>query len=329
MLVETARLWMSLGHHDRHGRWHVVGVTGPDEYTALVADNVFTNMAAAHNLRAAAAAVHRHPEIARGLEVDLDEAAQWQHAAEAVHVPYDEDLRVHQQSVGFTHLPEWDFAASPDYPLLLNTPYFDLYRRQIVKQADLALAMLWFSDQFSAEDKARNVEYYEARTVRDSSLSASIQAVLAAEVGHLDLAHDYAFETALIDLRDLHRNTGHGLHIASLAGAWIALVNGFGGLRDCGGALAFDPQLPAGISRLDFNIMWHGLLLQVEVDGQQVTYRLRNGGEASLPLTHAGEVVTVTTAEPVTRPLAPRTPLLPPPAQPPGRAPSRRIPNSP
>jgi trehalose/maltose hydrolase-like predicted phosphorylase len=243
-------------------------------------------------------------------------------------VPYDEELQVHQQSDNFTHLPEWDFAANPDYPLLMNAPYFDLYRRQVVKQADLQLAMLWFSDQFSPEDKARNVDYYEPRTVRDSSLSASIQAVLAADVGHLDLAHDYAYETALIDLRDLHRNTGHGLHIASLAGAWIALVNGFGGLRDCGGTLAFDPQLPTSVPRLVFNIVWHGVRLQVDVERLQVTYRLRGGPGASLRFTHAGELVTLTTAEPVTRMLEPRTPLLPRPSQPPGREPAHRGPGS-
>jgi len=328
MLVETARLWMSLGHHDRHGRWHVVGVTGPDEYTALVADNLFTNLAAAHNLRAAAAAVHRHREIGSSLAVDPEEAARWQHAADSVHLPYDEELQVHQQSDNFTHLPEWDFAANPGYPLLLNAPYFDLYRRQVVKQADLELAMLWFSDQFSPVDKARNVDYYEPRTVRDSSLSASIQAVLAADVGHLELAHDYAHETASIDLCNLHGNTGHGLHIASLAGAWIALVNGFGGLRDSGGTLAFDPQLPASIPRLVFNIVWHGMRLRVDIDGRQVTYRLRDGDKVSLQFKHAGELVTLTSAEPVIRTLESRTPLFPRPAQPPGREPAHRAPSS-
>ena len=156
----------------------------------------------------------------------------WRNAAETVHIPYDEQLQVHPQSAHSTELPEWDFDRNARYPLLLHAPYFDLYRRQVIKQADLVLAMLWYSDRFSAEDKARNVDYYERRTVRDSSLSACIQAVLAAEVGHLELAHDYTYEAALIDLHDLHQNTGDGLHIASLAGAWIALVSGFGGLRD-------------------------------------------------------------------------------------------------
>jgi len=186
------------------------------------------------------------------------------------------------------------------------------------------MAMWWFGDEFSPVDKARNVDYYERRTVRDSSLSACIQAVLAAEVGHLELAHDYAYEAALIDLGDLHHDSRDGLHIASLAGAWIALVAGFAGLRQCGPALAFDPQLPVGITRLRFTVRWRGLRLGVDVGPRQVTYTVGDGAEATLDLRHAGEDVTVTAREPVTRQLDKRTPLLPRPPQPPGREPARR-----
>ncbi|GAB7191493.1 glycoside hydrolase family 65 protein [Kineococcus sp. NUM-3379] len=325
LLVETARLWMSLGHHDREGRWHIVGVTGPDEYTALVADNVFTNLAAAQNLHVAADAVNRHPELARTLGVDLEETAAWRHAADAVHVPYDADLGVHPQSEGFTRLPEWDFAGRQEFPLLLHAPYFDLYRSQVVKQADLELAMLWFGERFTPEDKARNVDYYERRTVRDSSLSASVQAVLAAEVGHLDLAHDYASEAALIDLHDLHRNTRDGLHIASLAGAWLALVAGFGGLRHSSdGELSLAPQLPPGITRLRFTARWQGHRLGVDVGSDRVTYTLREGNGAVLRFRHEGEEVEVSARAPLTRPLVRRVPMLPRPPQPPGREVRRR-----
>jgi trehalose/maltose hydrolase-like predicted phosphorylase len=149
---------------------------------------------------------------------------------------------------------------------------------------------------------------------------------MCAEVGHLQLAHDLAFEAALIDLRDLHHNTRDGLHIASLAGSWIALVQGFGGLRDDEGVLALDPQLPDGISRLTFRLRWRGARLTVAVDHREATYTLRDGDDASLAIRHAGEDVTVRTGEPLVRPLAKRVPLLPPPQQPPGRAPaSRRV----
>ena len=325
LLVETARLWMSLGHHDAEGVWHIAGVTGPDEYTAIVNDNVFTNLAAAHNLRSAADAALRHPDRARILGVTVEETATWRDAANAVNSPYDADLRVHEQCAGFTRLPEWDFEASrDDYPLLLHAPYFDLYRRQVIKQADLLLAQHWFGHLFDDEDKARNVDYYERRTVRDSSLSACTQAVTAAEVGHLELAHDYAYEAALIDLRDIHHDSKEGLHIASLAGVWTALVAGFGGLRHHDGVLSFAPQLPEGITRLNFTVRWRGLRMGVDVEQGQVTYTLRDGTDSSLVFHHNGEEVTVTTGKSVTQPISKRRPMLPRPPQPPGRNPRRR-----
>ncbi|MFW6205533.1 MAG: glycoside hydrolase family 65 protein, partial [Actinomycetota bacterium] len=215
LLVETARLWRSLGHHDRHGNFHIDGVTGPDEYSALHDDNLYTNLMAQRNLVGAADAVARHPDVGHALGVDEEEAASWRDAAHAMIVPYDEELGVHEQAEGFTRFQEWDFGSTrpEDYPLLLSHPYFDLYRRQVCKQADLVLAMHWRGDAFTAEQKARNFRYYEARTVRDSSLSACTQAVLAAETGYLELAHDYLGEAALVDLHDTHENTKDGVHL--------------------------------------------------------------------------------------------------------------------
>jgi alpha,alpha-trehalose phosphorylase len=271
MLIETARLWLSLGHHAPDGAWHIDGVTGPDEYSAVADDNVFTNLLAARNLRAAADACARHPALARTFDVDTEEMAAWRDAARAVHVPYDEGLQVHPQSARFTHYAEWDFDASRGrYPLMLHAPYFQLYRKQVIKQADLVLAMHWCDDAFSHEDKARNVDYYERRTVRDSSLSAVTQAVMCAEVGHLELAYDYLHETALVDLRDVHGNTRDGLHMASLASTWTALVEGFGGLREMGGVPALAPALPEGIRTLTFHFRWQGTCLRVRVDHQHV-----------------------------------------------------------
>ncbi|MEV0397449.1 glycoside hydrolase family 65 protein [Polymorphospora rubra] len=327
LLVETARLWRSLGHHDRHGRFHIDGVTGPDEYTAVKDDNVYTNLMAQRNLLAAADAVHRHSEEAWRLGVDDEETAAWRDAAASMYVPYDEELGVHPQVEGFTRYQEWDFAATPPdkYPLLLNHPYFDLYRKQVVKQADLVMAMHLRGDAFTAEEKARNFAYYERRTVRDSSLSACTQSVLAAETGHLELAHDYLGEAALMDLHDIHQNTRDGVHVASLAGAWIALVAGFGGMRDHDGRLSFAPRLPSRIGRLEFSLMWHGRRLRVDVRPHEVTYSLRDGDDDTrLELRHHGEEVTVTCDDPVTRPVPPAPPAGPTPRQPPGRAPARR-----
>ena len=325
LLVETARLWRSLGHHDAEGRFRIDGVTGPDEYSAVADNNVYTNLMAQRNLLLAADAVERHEERAAELSVDLEEAAGWRDAAAAIFVPYDEALEVHPQAEAFTQHQPWDFASTTaeQYPLLLHFPYFDLYRKQVVKQADLVLALHLRGDVFSAEEKARDFAYYEAITVRDSSLSACTQAVIAAEVGHLELAYDYFGEAALIDLDNLEHNTRDGLHIASLAGAWIVAVAGFGGMRDHGGRLAFAPRLPERLNRLAFGVCFRGRRLKVEVDQQHARYSLRQG--EPVEIAHHGETFDVTAAEPVMRAIpSARTRDLP--KQPHGRAPARRRP---
>src|SRR5919106_1517439 len=325
LLVETARLWLSLGHHDTRGSFRIDGVTGPDEYSALADNNVYTNLMAQNNLQAAANAAERRPDSAKKLGVAPEEVAAWRNAAQAMFVPYDEALGVHPQAEEFTEHAVWDFAhTNPDqYPLMLHFHYFDLYRKQVVKQADLVLALYLRGDAFSPETKARNFEYYEALTVRDSSLSAFVQAVVAAEVGHLELAYDYFGEAALLDLDNLHHNTRDGVHLASLAGAWIAAVAGFGGMRDHGGWLSFAPRLPQQLFRLAFRLCFQGRRIRVEVDHRQARYSLLQG--ASLDVVHHGANVTLAPDEPVTRPI-PKPPARKAPAQPPGRAPVRRRP---
>jgi len=323
LLVETARLWRSLGHHDPQGRFRIDGVTGPDEYSAIADNNVYTNLLAQLNLRAAADAVARHPRHAAELGADFEEAATWRDAARDMVIPWDEMLGVHPQSEGFTNHQVWDFEhTSPgQYPLLLHFPYFDLYRKQVVKQADLVLALHVRGDAFTGEEKARDFEYYERMTVRDSSLSACTQAVIAAEVGHLELAYDYFAEAAFMDLRDLEHNTRDGLHIASLAGAWIAAVSGFGGMRDHNGELTFAPRLPARLERLAFRLLFRGRRLKVDVTKQDATYTLLDG--PPLRLGHHGTAITVSKNEPVTEAIPPGV-ERPAPSQPPGREPTRR-----
>jgi alpha,alpha-trehalose phosphorylase len=325
LLVETARLWISLGHYDRHGRFRIDGVTGPDEYTAIVDNNLFTNLMARRNFVGAAEACERHPDRATALDVTSEETAAWRAAAERVVIPYDDELGVHQQSEGFTEHEVWDFAATraDQYPLMLHFPYFDLYRKQVVKQPDLVLAMLLFPDLFPPEQRARNFEYYERITVRDSSLSACVEAIAAADAGHLRLAFDYAAEAAFVDLHDLHSNTADGLHMASLAGTWLAFVMGFGGMRDLGESLTFNPRLPDELVRLAFTIRHRGRGLHVEVTGRTATYRLALGAE-QIHITHHGEALMVG-REPVVRPIPPLE-ARPAPTQPYGREPRHRRP---
>jgi alpha,alpha-trehalose phosphorylase len=326
LLAQTARLWCSLGHHDARGQFRIDGVTGPDEYSAIADNNVYTNLMAQQNLRAAADAAARHPGRARELGIGAEETARWRDAAEAMYIPYDDKLGVHPQAEGFTGHQAWDFAATtPDqYPLLLHFPYFDLYRKQVVKQADLVLAMHRRGDAFTADQKARNFAYYERLTVRDSSLSACTQAVIAAETGHLELAYDYLAEAALMDIDDLEHNTRDGLHMAALAGSWIALVAGLAGMRDRDGTLSFAPRLPGELTRLAFTISHRGRRLSVEVTQHATTYRLADGEPPQV--LHDGEAARVRAGNPLVLPARKASPAGPsgPPAQPRGREPRRR-----
>jgi alpha,alpha-trehalose phosphorylase len=326
ILVATARLWRSLGHYDLDGDFRIDGVTGPDEYSAVADNNVYTNLMAQRNLLGAAAACQRHPDKAGDLGVTPEEMAAWRAAADRIVIPFDEKLGVHQQSEGFTRHEPWDFAATTEdkYPLLLHFAYFDLYRKQVVKQPDLVLAMQLCSDAFSPEQRAKNFEYYERITVRDSSLAASAEAVGAADAGHLPLALDYAAEAALMDLYDVEHNARDGLHVAALGGAWIAFVFGFGGMRDQGDVLTFAPRLPDGLTRLAFSILRRGLCLRVEVTTRKASYSLTRGA-GPLRVVHHGEALELRGATPVVRPIPP-APERRPPTQPPGREPRRRSP---
>ena len=324
ILVETARLWRSLGHHDVHGAFRIDGVTGPDEYSAIADNNVYTNLMARRNLVGAAEACTRHEDKARELGVTPEEMAGWRAAAEHVFVPTIARLGVHQQAEGFTTHEVWDFAATrPDqYPLMLHFPYFDLYRKQVVKQADLVLAMQLCSDAFTPEEKARNFDYYERITVRDSSLSACTQAVLAAEVGHLAPrarlprrggADGPAGPRAQRARRAAHRFSGRDVD---------RLVSGFGGMRDHGGTLSFAPRLPEGLTALSFTIVRRGLRLHVSVSAREATYRLLDP-RGLLELVHHGERLTLRGTTPVERAI-PSAAEREPPKQPPGREPRHR-----
>lgn len=323
LLVETARLWLSLGRHDerRGGCFSIDGVTGPDEYSALVDNNLYTNVMAQANLRAAAEVVDRLGSAM--LDVSPDEPVAWRRAADAMVVPYDADEGIHLQDEDFARHARFDFAAvgPDDYPLFLHVPYFELYRRQVVKQPDLVLAMALRPELFSRDQRRRNFVHYEALTVRDSSLAAGTNAVLAAEAGDVDLAYDYLAETALLDHHDLARNTADGLHLAALAGGWTAVVDGLAGHRQTADALSFAPRLPEGLTRIAFPFTFRGRRLRVEVHEAEVIYRLLAG--APLELQHWGATIRLAEGDAVARPVPPPSPgrVI---RQPPGRSPRRR-----
>ncbi|GAA4064404.1 glycoside hydrolase family 65 protein [Agromyces indicus] len=321
LLIETARLWMSLARRDEDGGVHFDGVTGPDEYSAMVDDNAYTNLMAAQNLRAAASAARSVPDVAERLGAGADEVDGWRDAAARIVVPYDERRGVHQQAAGFTEYARWDFEGTPaeHYPLHDHYPYFSLYRSQVVKQADLVLALYFAYDAFTPEETERAFRYSEAITVRDSSLSACIQAVIAAQVGQLELAADYLAEAATLDLDDVQGDTEDGVHLASLAGIWTALVAGFGGFRDSETEVRFAPRLPPQLTRLAFGIRFCGRVLRVDASTDATTYTLVEGEPVTVR--HFDEAVELEVHRPTTRATPPLPDPGPRPTQPKGRAP--------
>nr|WP_308936756.1 glycosyl hydrolase family 65 protein [Duganella sp. SG902] len=306
IVMETARIWTGIGSYDRDGRFCINQVTGPDEYTALVNNNYYTNAMARMHLNFAASiaeqlqaqAPSEFARIAAAMALDAGEPAEWRRAASLMHLPYDSALQIHAQDDSFLSKKVWDFANTPkeNYPLLLNYHPMVIYRHQVCKQADVVLALLLLSDQFSLEDKRRDFDYYEAVTTHDSSLSSCIFGIIAAEVGYQDKAYHYFMETARLDLDDTHGNTHYGVHTAAMAGTWLGVAYGFAGMRVEGGALRFAPQLPKQWRHYTFKIHFRGALLEVHVEAGRVEYRLLQG--EALELSHGGEAVQLTLSQP-------------------------------
>ncbi|MET0735708.1 MAG: glycosyl hydrolase family 65 protein [Microbacterium sp.] len=304
--VETARLWATLGFWRTvegagEETFHIHGVTGPDEYTTVVNDNLFTNVMARFNLRFAARTVREMAEVdgevyrkmVDRLGLEPDEAEGWEHAAEAMHIPFSPDLGIHPQDHVFLEREIWDLENTPadKRPLLLHFHPLVIYRYQVLKQADVVLALFLQGNHFSAEDKLADFQYYDPLTTGDSTLSAVVQAILAAEVGYQDLALEYFRQSIFVDLADLHHNASDGVHVASAGGVWTALVSGFGGMRDHFGELSFDPRLPADWPELQFVLHWHGTRLLVTVVRDEMRIEASGGDPVGFSVRGTGYVV--------------------------------------
>ena len=322
ILVETARMWADLGFW-QDSEFHIHGVTGPDEYTTVVNDNLFTNVMARFNLAQAARAVRELAQI-DGPEYDAlvarlklhdDEVSEWQRAADAMAIPFDDFLGVHPQDLHFLEREVWDLANTPltKRPLLLHYHPLVIYRFQVLKQADVVLALFLQGELFTAEQKRADFEYYDPITTGDSTLSAVVQSIMAAEVGYSDLARRYFVNALFVDLADRHGNTSDGVHVASAGGVWSALVYGFGGFRDHGGRFTFDPRLPEGWTAITFRLTIEGTRVRVTVRQPEMEFAVENSADAGekVDLEVRGVPVQVTTGAPITVPLADQGPRLP------------------
>ena len=308
MLVETARLWLSLGFfcEQQGGRFCIHAVTGPDEYNVIVDNNTYTNLMARENLRYAAGTVtrmrHEHPDryqrLVHKTGLKWQEVPDWERAADHMYIPYDTRRDITPQDSHFLEQARWDFEHVPPdkYPLLLFFHPLTIYRYQVIKQADLVLAMLLLPHEFTPDLKRRNFEYYDPLTTGDSSLSACIQSIVAAEIGDLAKADQYASLATLMDLGDVAGNVRDGCHIAAMGGVWLVYVYGFAGLRDYGGTLRFNPRMPSTLEQLSFRLTVGDRILEISLSSRATTYHLLKGHE--LRLWHEGQEVHLSPESP-------------------------------
>ena len=310
MLVETARLWLSLGFYSeaKEGKFCINSVTGPDEYNTVVNNNAYTNLMARENLRYAAETIQclqtTYPDSYNALvqktALEPSEPEAWVRAVESMYVPYDEKLRIIPQDDSFLDREPWDFRNTPSdrYPLLLFYHPLNIYRKQVIKQADVVLAMFLLGNAFSAEAKKRNFEFYDPLTTGDSSLSSCVEAIIAAEIGDIDKSIRYGMAALLMDLADVGGNVKDGCHIASMGGTWMMLAYGLGGMRDDDGTLSFWPRrAPEDNAILRFPVTYRGQMLEIEIGQEKVEYALRGGD--CLVIRHETEEIQLTGEQPL------------------------------
>ncbi len=288
ILIGIARLFEDLGFYKGNSEsFHIHGVTGPDEYSAIVNDNFYTNVMARYTLRLAADVVEAlaadgddgFAELERMTSLMSDEPGRWRLAADTMYLPFDDELQVHLQDEAFLSRERWDFENTPPekYPLLLHFHPLNIYRKQVLKQPDVVMAMALQPHEFTTEQRQRNFEFYDPLTTGDSSLSRCVQALAAADIGESELAEQYFTEAAFIDVLNTHNNTSDGVHVANAGGIWAALVRGFGGFADRGEYVEFTPRIPAGWEALKFAVTVRGTCLEVTATSQELTVSVVSG----------------------------------------------------
>ncbi|MCR5590657.1 MAG: family 65 glycosyl hydrolase [Lachnospiraceae bacterium] len=285
ILIETARLWLDTGVYDRQGRFCIHEVTGPDEYTCMVNNNYYTNASAKHNLSFAASLFEkfrndeRAVRLADRISVTDDEIGKMKKAAEHMYLPYDSDYGINPQDDSFLEKPVWDLAATPKekFPLLLHYHPLHLYRYQVCKQADTVLAHFLFPSLETKETMEKSFRYYEKITTHDSSLSTCVFSMTASMLGLKDEALSYFGDSAKLDLMNRHENTKDGVHTANMGGCYMAIVNGFAGLRITEDGLSIDPYVPEGLKSYSFPFSYRGRNLRLTVEKDTAVLELIEG----------------------------------------------------
>ncbi|PMD69859.1 glycoside hydrolase family 65 protein [Companilactobacillus nuruki] len=281
IIIETARFWNSLGSYSKingKDQFCFFDVTGPDEYTAIVNNNYYTNRMAKFNLGFAVELIDKFPEKATELGVTTEERNNFLKESKSIYLPYDSEKKINEQDDSAFNKPIWPFETTPkeNYPLLLHYHPLRIYRYQVNKQADTLLADFLFDD-ITKEQLIREYDYYEKITTHDSSLSRSIFSALAARIGLKNKAYSYFMDTVKTDLIDLQKNTQDGLHIANLGGSWLTVVSGFGGLQVKNGSLTIANHLPDEWKKLSIRLQFQGRLLEINYLPSKIDVSILSG----------------------------------------------------
>ena len=282
VLVEVARFWADRVHYSaRNDKYMIHGVTGPNEYENNINNNWYTNTLAAWVLSYTSESLSKHSRA--DLNVTAEELAKWSEIVDKMYYPYDEKEGVFVQHDGFMDKDLRPVSAldATDLPLNQNWSWDKILRSPFIKQADVLQGIYFFGNQFSLEEKRRNFDFYEPMTVHESSLSPSIHAILAAELGKEAKAVEMYGRTARLDLDNYNNDTEDGLHITSMTGSWLAIVQGFAQMKTWDGKLSFAPFLPSDWTGYTFHINYRGRLLKIEVT-ENVTVSLLSGEALNL-----------------------------------------------
>jgi len=290
ILIETARLWLDVGNYNQNGEFVINMVTGPDEYTCMVNNNYYTNCAAKFNLKwtnklyRLLEAKGKIKALKDKINVTDDELNQMVKAADKMFLPYDEKLRINPQDDSFLSKPIWDLKNTPKdkFPLLLHYHPLYLYRYQVCKQADTVLSYFMFEDEQDIEVMKNSFLYYEPITTHDSSLSTCIFSIVASRLGFKDKAYSYFGDSAKLDIENRHNNTHYGIHTANMGGSYMAIVNGFAGLRIDENGLRIEPNIPDKWNELRFKIHYQNRLIQFRITNNQTKVELLNGDDISI-----------------------------------------------
>ena len=278
VLVEVSRFWADRVHFSkRNGKYMIHGVTGPNEYENNINNNWYTNTLAAWVLDYTSEALAKYPRP--DLNVSAAELKKWADISTNMYRPHDEELGVFVQHDGFLDKDIRPVSAlSPDdLPLNQKWSWDKILRSPFIKQADVLQGIYFFGDRFSMDEKRRNFDFYEPMTVHESSLSPCIHSILAAELGKEEKAVEMYQRTARLDLDNYNNDTEDGLHITSMTGSWLAIVQGFAQMKTWGGKLSFAPFLPSAWTGYAFHINYRGRLIKVAVGKENVVFTLLKG----------------------------------------------------